>query len=853
MTQDIPRRILNNLPCKIIIDDVLYVRLSLICIWLNVFLILSSYNSAYPSIVDYPINISQTPENVIIEYYSFNHQIVTIGEKIYTVWQEDKGLVVDIYFRRSTDGGASFDKTINLSNNIGEARNPHIAVSGNTVYVTWLQITGNTTSIDLRRSTDGGASFAKTINLANITNSPHISETRYPSIVASGSDVHVIWLDNARKSTGQSSRSVLNNSTNPTADLLDEFGSDTLPKAEEEETYEDIFYRRSTDGGASFDKTINLSDNMTLALNPHITVADSNVYVVWNGGEWNEGEGNDGIYLRRSTDGGASFEPIVNVVNNSENATSWLRNTQVSSSDTNVYIIYEQRYEYSEGKKPKLFFTASNNTGTTFGRPIMLSDDNGLEESSDIVAHMYSSGSNVYVVWPADTIDDDPYPSRSDIYFRRSTDGGASFEPIVNLSENFTKGISSIPIMTANGSILYIAWDVGVTNGVLARSRDEGSNFDISTNVTGSNTRLSISEGNAALLWTEDGEIFFRKVLLTLPVSSMQHTKVQSAIVVDQTPIEIDGRIGSTEWQGIPEYYSGFGLETTIRSDIAQLNDKMYEVKLASTYDNNNSYIVVGVQSTDFKGGSNIALMFDSNNNGRLDNGDDILRIRGLNYTNSIDRFEDSFWNNVTNDIQKDEDYEGKQDGYAASSFYDGTEVFEISHPLCSDDIDHDYCITPDEKVGFALKLEINSSSTLLFFNEEYNGMFPLSLSKGGVYGIDPCPNCQSLARDLVPPATFILDPFIRLSEYERAEFLGNLTGEEQTELLTSPTFQELQDFLLNKLSAEKLGDFLLNKLSVGELDFLFNEISKDEILNRLSDEDRKAVSDKLSSSQLTQ
>ena len=41
----------------------------------------------------------------------------------------------DIYFTKSSDGGASFGKIINLSNDPGDSYNPHLAIDGKNVYV----------------------------------------------------------------------------------------------------------------------------------------------------------------------------------------------------------------------------------------------------------------------------------------------------------------------------------------------------------------------------------------------------------------------------------------------------------------------------------------------------------------------------------------------------------------------------------------------------------------------------------------------------------------------------------------------------------------------------------------------
>jgi len=41
----------------------------------------------------------------------------------------------DIYFTKSSDGGASFGKIINLSNDPGDSYNPYLAIDGKNVYV----------------------------------------------------------------------------------------------------------------------------------------------------------------------------------------------------------------------------------------------------------------------------------------------------------------------------------------------------------------------------------------------------------------------------------------------------------------------------------------------------------------------------------------------------------------------------------------------------------------------------------------------------------------------------------------------------------------------------------------------
>lgn len=112
-------------------------------------------------------------------------------EIMYTIWGETAfGGSIEIVYRRSTDGGANFGSTINLSNNAGSSGSPAITVSGNNVYLVWNDITTGNAEILYQRSTDGGSTFGSTINLSN-----DARDSLEPAIAASGNNVYVVWRD----------------------------------------------------------------------------------------------------------------------------------------------------------------------------------------------------------------------------------------------------------------------------------------------------------------------------------------------------------------------------------------------------------------------------------------------------------------------------------------------------------------------------------------------------------------------------------------------------------------------------------------------------------------------------------
>src|SRR6187401_521475 len=80
---------------------------------------------------------------------------------------------------------------------------------------------------------------------------------------------------------------------------------------EEEDRY--ILFARSTDGGKSFSSPLSLSgSSRSNVFNPEVSSNDNNVYVVWQGQSTN---GNQDIFLRKSSDYGASFSAAENISN----------------------------------------------------------------------------------------------------------------------------------------------------------------------------------------------------------------------------------------------------------------------------------------------------------------------------------------------------------------------------------------------------------------------------------------------------------------------------------------------------------------------------------------------------------
>ena len=250
---------------------------------------------------------------------SVDPQIVASANNIYLIWEHTPGNNGEVYFTRSTNNGDNFEKSRNIGNNTGFNGFPQIAVSGQNVYLVWHDASHG---IFFARSTDNGTTFETIKNIGGNNGS-----NGFPQISVSGKNVYLAWINNAVKKYGQIyySRSTDNGANFETPIELGE-REDQQPgrmvfspriAADQHSNnvhivwhagrivhqntgninalISDVLYKRSTDNGASFDKTINLSNYSGWSIDPQIAVSQNNtVYVVWT----NNATGNEEILLK---------------------------------------------------------------------------------------------------------------------------------------------------------------------------------------------------------------------------------------------------------------------------------------------------------------------------------------------------------------------------------------------------------------------------------------------------------------------------------------------------------------------------------------------------------------------------
>jgi len=233
---------------------------------------------------------------------------------IHVVWIDDTPGNYEIYYKKSTDGGATWS-TKRLTWNSGDSWYPAIAAdsSGN-IHVVWMENTPGNWEIYYKKSTDGGATWSTKRLTWNSGTSA------YPAIAAESSgNIHVVWYDNTpgnaeiyyKKSTDGSAtwqatkRLTWNSGTSAyPAIAADSSGNIHVVWYDYTPGNAEIYYKKSTDGGISW-TTKRLTYNSGYSAIPAIaTDSSGNIHVVWH----DNTPGNREIYYKKSTDGGATWQ-----------------------------------------------------------------------------------------------------------------------------------------------------------------------------------------------------------------------------------------------------------------------------------------------------------------------------------------------------------------------------------------------------------------------------------------------------------------------------------------------------------------------------------------------------------------
>lgn len=383
--------------------------------------------------------------------------------------------LVTVYVPKASQSGTSLLRNVELSNwvkNLSESAsaeepgeqdsNPEIAIVGSTAHVMWATRGADWRSwkIYYRRSTDGGKTW-EAKKLLFTDDEGLLDGSTYRKMAVDGNTVH-IFTENYKSSASCSWYGVLT-------------------------------YFRSRDNGTTFEAP---RDIVTGGCVRHI----KDIYASAGGGTVTVGyqdrlnyEPYDYIVALTSDDGGSTF---------TQRTAFHTRNTRIRLWDcktdgNRIYMLFTREGRYTGGGYDtfvELHLAASSNRGATFTSsiisvPSQIKDSNGIGvhktdwlQDDHYVPKIAVVGNTVSATWCG--LDGENVPS---LFYRRSTDNGVTFEPVVNLSKNVLptgriprRGLETIAAKANYVYVVFVATNRSGADGLvhLRRSTDGGATFE---------------------------------------------------------------------------------------------------------------------------------------------------------------------------------------------------------------------------------------------------------------------------------------------------------------------------------------------------------------------------------------
>ena len=306
--------------------------------------------------------------------------------RLHVVWYDARSESSSIYYNRSANAGVTWniqDLQLNTPPNGGDAVMPDIACFGDRIYVVWEDHRDGELergNVYMNYSTNGGDTFLDQ-DFALDADEDGDFMSLEPRIVAQGSSVYVAWFDS-------------------------QYGA------------YDIFLNSSTDGGATWlPQPVRVdSGEAGSAYSAHPVLAadpDGNVVVAWEDSR----DGLSDIYVNHSSDYGHSFGKDIRLdIGDAGSADSF--EPTVTMSEGYAYVAW---HDTASGDGRDIYLARSSNSGAAWatGERVETSAP-GLFDA--LFPSIDAKGAELHLVWQ------DQRSGGHDIFYRRSSDGGESWE-----------------------------------------------------------------------------------------------------------------------------------------------------------------------------------------------------------------------------------------------------------------------------------------------------------------------------------------------------------------------------------------------------------------------------------------
>ena len=330
-------------------------------------------------------------------------RITVNGSNIHAVWLNNYN---NVLYSKSINEGRTWSAPISLycvGPNVDEQ-----VINGynNSVHVAWSLAY----SVLYRHSIDNGNTWSSIKLISNDSS----ALAMIPRMFVNQSNVHMIW-DDYRNGDGE------------------------------------IYYRRSLDGGMTFDNGQGLDQDRRITYSPstvseiQISGDKSNISVVW--ADERNGYMNWDIYWMISKDNGYTWEDGLGNVNSDRRlTTTGADEAAIAMKGSNIYIAY---IDPAPGPVYSLNFIYSTDSGINWAVPQLLSGPVSVMGHPDIAI----DGDNISIVWQ-DRRDDEIHEQ---LYYKNSTDAGLTWNSDLRMTYNLTRKSQGSDIKIVNGTT-HIIW-----------------------------------------------------------------------------------------------------------------------------------------------------------------------------------------------------------------------------------------------------------------------------------------------------------------------------------------------------------------------------------------------------------
>ncbi|GEM_PF-6208288 len=390
------------------------------------------------------------------------------SDRLFVCWTANpvgSALPSDVYFNRSLDLGVTWlPQSIRIDTGTppygSSALTHHLAASGDSVYVIWIDSRPDNPGLYFNRSTDAGLTWLATPPRIDTAAAPSDGSSDFPEIACSDAVVAITWRGRIATSPNHWAAFVnvsqdhgttwfpqpVRLNTNPTgtssAGITSCVEGDRIFVAWTDHNFTTqqqwCSLNRSLDAGLTWlNSPARVSSPAALAYDPQVTSAGGAVHIAWKDYRASPTD----IYFNRSLDAGQTWQSAdtrLDVVTSVGDGSSWQHRIAASGSD--VYATW-LHYEDATGDK-SVFLNRSNDRGATWlAEAVRMNQNGGLGICN--VPTLAASNHGAYVAWC-----DERNGAPNDIYFNipsgaiafgQGSAGSGAITPVLTV-----KGASSI-------------------------------------------------------------------------------------------------------------------------------------------------------------------------------------------------------------------------------------------------------------------------------------------------------------------------------------------------------------------------------------------------------------------------